>query len=340
VASSLQISPTEPGGLSDADIREFHARYAPLPIVTLSKAVADYPAVVVDNKPGMRELLSHLIEVHGYRRIAFVRGPTQHPYAEERYHIYLEVLREYGISKNDDLITPPGNFRRPAEAILELFFEQRGLRPSQDIQAIVAVSDILAIDLLSLLQKRGIRIPEDMAVAGFNNSFEAQSVIPPLTSVDVLFHEQARLAVTTLCRLLNCETVPSNITLPTRVAVHQSCGCFDSTVSQAGDLPATPHATTAQSIQRDVIIRKMLESMNQSAFCERDLRVEQLFDEFIAALETGNAAKFLHPFREVLTQAIRASEDPLVWQNILSLLQSHFISQSSQGHTLCFDCTH
>ena len=61
--------------LSPAEMKEFYSRYRPLPIVSVEQEVAGLPSLVMDNKQGMCEAVSHLIEVHGYRRIAFIRGP-------------------------------------------------------------------------------------------------------------------------------------------------------------------------------------------------------------------------------------------------------------------------
>jgi DNA-binding LacI/PurR family transcriptional regulator len=221
--------------LSEEELFALHKRYDPLPIVTLSKAVPGYPVVLVESEQGMRDAIVHLIEVHGHRRIAFIRGPQTHPLAEARYHAYLDTLADYGLEVNDDLITPPGDFswQHGAQAV-DLFLGQRNLRPKADIEAIVAVSDVPAQGAMAALQRRDIRVPEEVAVVGFNNSPEACAASPPITSVAVPFQEQGSRAVDTLKRLLEGESVPDEILVPSRLATHQSCGCLDVAVAQAG----------------------------------------------------------------------------------------------------------
>ena len=78
--------------------------YHPLPMVSLGTALAGIPSVLLESYQGMREMMSHLIEVHGYHRLVFIRGPENHPYAQERYRAYTDTLAEYGL-----LLDPTSN---------------------------------------------------------------------------------------------------------------------------------------------------------------------------------------------------------------------------------------
>jgi DNA-binding LacI/PurR family transcriptional regulator len=95
------------GTLKDEEVARFHLRYHPLPIVSITLPIEGCPTVSIDSYAGMRALVVHLIEVHGCRRLAFVREPENHYYAQERYHAYLDVLREQGIPFDAALVTRP-----------------------------------------------------------------------------------------------------------------------------------------------------------------------------------------------------------------------------------------
>ena len=86
-------SSTLGGVLGPAEIQAFHERYHPLPMVSLAQFMEGMPTVSLDNYLGMRSLLAHLIEKHGYHQLAFVRGPEEHYYAQERYRAYLDSLQ-------------------------------------------------------------------------------------------------------------------------------------------------------------------------------------------------------------------------------------------------------
>ena len=171
------------GVVGPADVQSFHQRYQNLPMVSLAQFMEGMPTVSVDSYHGMRALLNHLIDVHGYQRLAFIRGPEEHYYAQERYRAYLDTLQAHNLPFIPELVTRPLRWEAGVEAI-NLLLDERGLRPGVDFQAIVAVSDLLAVWALKSLQGRGYKIPGDVSVTGFNNSIEERLATPPLTTVD------------------------------------------------------------------------------------------------------------------------------------------------------------
>ena len=79
------------------ELQAFHDRYRPLPIVSVGRTLEGIPSLLMDSYSGMRDEIAHLIETHGYRRLAFIRGPATHFYAQERYRAYVETLRAHDI---------------------------------------------------------------------------------------------------------------------------------------------------------------------------------------------------------------------------------------------------
>jgi DNA-binding LacI/PurR family transcriptional regulator len=94
----------------------FCRRYQPLPIVSLEQVLAGSPSLLVANQQGMYAAVSHLIEVHGHQRIAFIRGPANHSGAQERYQGYLEALALHGLPVDPTLVAPPLSRWQPEEA--------------------------------------------------------------------------------------------------------------------------------------------------------------------------------------------------------------------------------
>ena len=152
------------------------------------------------------------------------------------YRAYQDVLKSLGLAINPKLITRPLQWEAGSEAI-EILLDERGLQPGKDFEAVVAVSDMMAIWAMKELQSRGYAVPTDVAVTGFNNSMEERMATPPLTTVDLPFNEQGAKAMEILLQQLDSEAVPALITLPARLVVRESCGCPSKAVSLASLSP-------------------------------------------------------------------------------------------------------
>jgi len=107
-----------------------------------------------------------------------------------------------------------------------------------DFQAVVAATDSMALGAVDVLQARGVQIPYDVAVVGFDNVAEARVSTPALTTVRQPIYEQGKRAVEMLLALLAGEDVPEQVVLPTEMVVRRSCGCHSQAVLQAAAEPA------------------------------------------------------------------------------------------------------
>jgi DNA-binding LacI/PurR family transcriptional regulator len=205
-----------------APFEEFKAlchSYGHLPIVSLGLAIDDIPSVVLDNASGMYEVVSHLIETHGYRRIAYINGPEEHPDAQERYQAYAKALADHHIPIDPALVLP-GDFQQSsAVRAIGMLLDEREQQPGRDVEAIVTANDYMAMAAIEELQDRGIRVPEDLAVAGF----AVRCITPPLTTVQAPFFEVGRHAMELLMATMAGETVPEKTAVPARAVIRHSC---------------------------------------------------------------------------------------------------------------------
>lgn len=274
------------------EIITFHQRYRPLLTVSLAYPLGHGRLVSIDGYQGMRALIFHLVDVHAYSRIALIRAPESHPYAQERYHAFLDALKEKGLTPDPALISPAVNWEQGAAA-MRVLLDERGLRPGVDFQAVVAASDLLAIGALSLMTERGIRVPSDVAVAGFNDIEEGRLVRPPLTSVSLPFYEQGRRAVEILLAALAGETTPEHLKLDSQLLVRQSCGCPSWSVRLAAAAPdPTPplDLKTAQQRAQAQLVEQIARVISNRGVAST--WAKQLLDSFIAEIrgrgqETG-----------------------------------------------------
>jgi DNA-binding LacI/PurR family transcriptional regulator/anti-anti-sigma regulatory factor len=317
------------------EFRDFYERRFRVPVVSIRKTLNGVPYVPLDNYQGMREAIVHLVEVHGYRRIAFMRGPEQHPYAQERYRAYTDVLEEYGLPFDPLLVTPPSGWDDPA---IQVLLDERKLSPVIDFEAVAAVNDRKALNALMALQARGVRIPQDVAVVGFNDDAEDRVSIPPLTSVAMPFYEQGRQLIEMVLALLRGEKIPERVALPARLVVRQSCGCMTPAMVRAAAEPSKASLVkieTTLTARRGEILAEMVQEVGD--FAGASEWAERLLDTFVAALtaEGDPRGAFLSTLNEILRQVAAEDGDVTAWQEAVSALRRHLLpSITHQGVSL------
>lgn len=196
-----------------------------LPVVMLAgpREIDHLDHIVVANADGERELTRHLIEDHGLRRLVFVGGDTDSPDAEARFRGFQEACRDAGLPVPDEpaLRTTMMKQAEGAQAA-ETLLDRGGERP----EAMLFANDQMAVGALRALARRGVRVPQDMAVTGFDGIPLGRIVQPPLTTVRQPIRRLGEQAVELLVqRLGDTGREPVSLTLPVSVIRRASCGC-------------------------------------------------------------------------------------------------------------------
>ena len=159
-------------------IAEYCRSLGDLPACFIGARAERVSAVLADNHSGMEQVVRHMVRVHGRKQFAFISGPRGHSEAEERLRACQKVLRESGLELSESCIEF-GDFMRHSGARAMARILDRGNRPD----AVVAACDMMALGALETLTERGIAIPQDIAVVGFDDVEEACFSVPPLTSM-------------------------------------------------------------------------------------------------------------------------------------------------------------
>jgi LacI family transcriptional regulator, galactose operon repressor len=154
------------------------SRGTPSVLVGQAAHSPEQPSVSVDDVEGGRQTLRHLLEV-GCRRIAFVGGPLDIPQVAGRLSGAGEVVRESGAASLEVIDTPDRTIRGGREVGAALLARPADLRP----HGIFAVNDLLALGILQVLTAGGVRVPQDVALAGYDDNEFAQASLIPLTTV-------------------------------------------------------------------------------------------------------------------------------------------------------------
>jgi LacI family transcriptional regulator len=177
-------------------------------------------AISIANYDGAYAITEHLLAL-GHRRIAMVKGPSGNVDSEERLKGYRAAMLHAGIDPSPDLEFQ-GDFTEVSGCQAGRAAIQSIPRPT----AMVAANDYMAIGLMSALREAGVRIPEEMAVTGFDDIEISQYVNPPLTSVHVDTYELGERAFQRWIQAARSggPSSPAHEVLPTRLVVRQSCG--------------------------------------------------------------------------------------------------------------------
>lgn len=212
--------------LSDKEYNRFYSEYAPIPMVSLGTAVENMPSVYTDNKAVLKELVSHLITLHGKQNIAFLSGPTSNCDALDRYEGYKEALAENHIPLREDYIQIGDFTPDSAMEAVKVLFDQKQL----PIDAIVCSNDSMALTVLSELQKRGIQVPEEVAITGFDNIHSSTYCVPSLSTVEQPLEEFARCAFKLLFDCIQGKSAQNQL-VPCKMIIRESCGCNFSSIA-------------------------------------------------------------------------------------------------------------
>ncbi len=199
--------------LSDSRIRELSADRV---IALVNREVEGVPSVVIDNDEGTRQIVEHLVSL-GHRSIAYLAGPRASWMDARRWNALRATAHRMGITANRLGPFPPsvdGGAAAADAAIVD------------GGTAVVAFNDLLAIGVLRRFAERGLRVPHDVSVVGYDDIFGADFCSPPLTTLAAPIQDAGRTAVGLLLQLFAARAgaAPQRIVLPPYLEIRASSG--------------------------------------------------------------------------------------------------------------------
>jgi len=175
--------------------------------------------VSVDNKHGAFQATHYLIDL-GHERIGFIDGPSNIEISSERREGYLKALQGAGLVPDPQLIVE-GDFDEESGYVCA----QRLMTLKDPPSGIFGSNDLMAIGVLNFLRERGLRVPEDVSVMGFDNIHSCYHVSPPLSTVKLPAFQMGQISCNLALDLIEGVTVKEKgILLPTQLVIRQSTG--------------------------------------------------------------------------------------------------------------------
>lgn len=208
---------------SDESIRQLHS--ANVPLVLIDRYYPDLTTDYVgpDNVAGGFRATEHLL-ILGYRRIGFVFSAEETLHTSsvrERWEGYRAALQKYNVAYDEALVIPNFSMSLPESIVCFTDLATSSSRP----EAIFAVNDFVALDVIQAAKQIDMRVPEDLALVGFDNLYFTEYLSPPLTTVAMPFMEMGLRASNLLISRIEGLAGPfRHIELPTNLVVRESCG--------------------------------------------------------------------------------------------------------------------
>ena len=192
-----------------------------VPIVSVGMEIDGVNSVCVSNDEGMRELVEHLITVHDVKKVFFIAGTPDHIDSIARLRVTKEVMAEHGLDlTEDDYDYGKWSNKYTAEIIDRIVDSGKGLP-----DVFICANDIMAMAACTQLQDRGIIVPDDVIVTGFDNCREGKFFYPALSSVDQNYRDIGYRACEIIFNEIKGDHRVSREVVSSSFACGNSCRC-------------------------------------------------------------------------------------------------------------------
>ncbi len=213
---------SEQGGRIAEDLYR-RVRESGVPAVCISTPVEGIPTIENSNDEALRVICRHVCIDHKCQKICILTGPKDNPEAENRLQVLVDELKRHGIDTPDEYRVYGDFWYTSGERLAGDIAAGRVARPD----AVIATSDHMALGVIQALTESGIRVPEDIIVAGFDLTDQGMLDEIPLTSIVSNFAECAALAVDHLVGIIEPEREIQPFVPDYKKMLHigKSCGC-------------------------------------------------------------------------------------------------------------------
>ena len=189
------------------------------PAVTLDREMEGYSCLITSSKDAQFKIINHLIAEHGCKDIVYISGPQNYKEADNRLEGYRLALETNGIPYREEYVyTGMFTLESGINAVVQM--EQAGIKP----QAIACANDTMAIGVLEYYKRKGVRIPEDILLVGFDNSESAKYSSPSITSIDKNPYDLGKGSIFEVLQIIDGKE-PEVVSIESNPHNRATCGC-------------------------------------------------------------------------------------------------------------------
>lgn len=193
------------------------------PVVSIRNGSTSTYRILIDNYQTTYDLTNHFINNHGYTRICYMSGPFTADDALERLRGFKDAMKDNGLIVNSSIVFEGDFWTYKCVEATEFFLKAY----KGNCEAILFANDYMALGVADELRKRGYRIPEDIAICGFDEALESRSYTPALTTVSMPVDEMARQAMEIIDDVNAGIERERDVYLNGCIHYRGSCGCED-----------------------------------------------------------------------------------------------------------------
>lgn len=196
-----------------------------IPVVSIDNQLGgcEFGVVSAENQLGAYQLTSHLLE-HGHQRIGIISGPLHESHARARLNGCMQALTEHGVDLDKDRLVAVGNWT--PEHGYEI--TNRWLDLESPPTAIFSANNFMCMGALSALRERNVRVPEDIAIAAFDDVEFGYLIQPRLTTLEYSYQKIGEEAIRLILEAIQSEEPRQNtkrVKVPVQIQIGESCGC-------------------------------------------------------------------------------------------------------------------
>jgi signal transduction histidine kinase/DNA-binding LacI/PurR family transcriptional regulator/DNA-binding response OmpR family regulator len=304
-----------------------------VPVINIGCSGEDFvSSILVDNYGGMRAAVRHMVEIHGCRHPAFIEGPANNTDSDGRLQAYVDELRAQKMTIDRDLLYQPQDWSPPGgQECVRVLLDDRKVH----FDALIASNDNMALSAMQELQQRGLRVPYDVRVCGFDDAVESLTSTPSLTTVHQPLHEMGRLAVEALVAHYRGKSVPKEFVLPVSLMVRRSCGCLSESVlsvseglqegfsqEKTASIEKKIDAVTALKKRREILLNEMQRAIVHSQITGESFNARTWFEAILSDFEKGTQGEHFLAAIDLTSRQLMEQGNPIgELQNVLSALR-------------------
>ncbi len=218
------------------ELAEMLQQSASCPVICLRQEDSRFHSILTENYEPICNMVEHFIQVHGFRHICFMSGKKEMKDAQLRLKAYRDTMEKHGLPVTERMIFYGNYWKTMGEEAVDWFLEEGESLPGGSIlpQAIVCANDYMAISICDALHKRGILVPDQVCVSGFDDVEASRVSIPSLTTIKVNYRDMGRRAMQMLENLWQGRDAREGIGDVEIVSKYRgSCGCAQSIDEEA-----------------------------------------------------------------------------------------------------------
>lgn len=305
------VAPAIANAVPRQEAIRFIRELSSVPFIVVGMDDPSVPCVMVDNDAGMEAVVEHVVGHHLRKRPLFLGGPLLNPEAITRRGVFLAVLERYGIEL-DPLLDLVGEFDYGLgrQRILETL--DQGLH----FDAVIAANDEMALGAMEALKERGLRIPDDVVVTGFDDIEDASYSTPALTSVRQPVADQGLTSIRLLLsHLREGKKLPTMVMEPASLVARGSCGCHSASLIEGSGAFARDGATAISPLEFARRIGKILDQSPESGI------VSQLAGTLHACTHAGAVEAAILAFEACMTTLAADNDNSDHWQSTISRMR-------------------